>query len=68
MTETRKSHLYPTADQDKGHHGGRHGAARAKRRAGVLAAAATVYRGEFERDFGPDLDEPLDVTESGHEF
>ncbi len=64
MTETRKSHIYPKADQDKG----RHGAARAKRRAGVLAAAATVYRGEFERDFGPDLDEPLDVTESGHEF
>ncbi len=64
MTETRKSRLYPKADWDKG----RHEAARAMRRAGVLAAAATVYREEFERDFGPDLDEPLDVTESGHEF
>ena len=64
MTETRKSRLYPKGDSDKG----RHEAARAKHRAGILAAAATVYRGEFERDFGPDLDEPLDVTESGHEF
>jgi len=64
MTETRKSRLYPKAEQEKG----RHEAARAKRRAGVLAAAATVYREEFDRDFGPDLDEPLDVTESGHEF
>jgi hypothetical protein len=64
MTETRKSRPYPKADSDKG----RHEPARAKRRAGVLAAAATVYRGEFERDFGPNPDEPLDVTESGHEF
>ena len=64
MTETRKSRLYTKAEQDKG----RHETARAKRRAGVLAAAATVYREEFGRDFGPDLDEPLDVTESGHEF
>jgi hypothetical protein len=64
MTEARKSRLYPKADSNKG----RHEAARATRRAGILAAAATVYRGEFERDFGPDPDEPLDVTESGHEF
>ena len=64
MTETRKSRPYPKSDSNKG----RHDAGRAKHRAGVLAAAATVYRGEFERDIGPDLDEPLDVTESGHEF
>jgi hypothetical protein len=64
MTETRKNRLYPKMDSDKG----RLEAARAKRRAGVLAAAAAVYREEFARDFGPDLDEPLDVTESGHEF
>jgi hypothetical protein len=64
MTETRKNHLHLPAYKDKGHHG----AARAKRRAGVLAEASTAYRGEFDRDFGPDLDEPLDVTESGHEF
>jgi hypothetical protein len=32
------------------------------------AAGRTVYREEFERDFGPDLDEPVDGTESGHEF
>ena len=64
MTEARKSRLYSKVGQDKGCHD----AARAKRRAGVLASAATAYRAEFERDFGPDLDEPLDVTESGHEF
>ena len=64
MTETQKSRLSPNAVRDKG----RHEAARAKRRAGILAAAATVYREEFTRDIGPDLDEPLDVTESGHEF
>jgi hypothetical protein len=34
----------------------------------MAAAGRTAYRDEFERDFGPDLDEPLDVTESGHEF
>ena len=64
MTETRKSRLHQKVDWDKG----RHEAARAKRRAGILAAGATVYREEFQSDVGPDLDEPVDVTESGREF
>jgi hypothetical protein len=64
MIETRKVRLYTKAEQDRA----RHAAARAKRRAGALAAAGTVYREEFQRDVGPDLDEPLDVTESGREF
>ena len=63
MAEMRKR-PYPKAEWDKRHLV----AARAARRAGVLAAAATIYRDEFARDFGPDPDEPLDVTESGHEF
>jgi hypothetical protein len=28
----------------------------------------TPYRDEYLVDHGPDPDEPLDVTESGHEF
>ncbi len=64
MVETRKVRHYTKAEQDKA----RHAAARAKRRAGGLAAAGTVYREEFQRDVGPDLDEPVDVTESGREF
>jgi hypothetical protein len=64
MIETRKVRLYTKAEEDRA----RHTAARAKRRAGALAAGGTVYREEFQRDVGPDLDEPLDVTESGREF
>ena len=64
MIEMRKVRRYTKAEQDKA----RHGAARAKRRAGGLAAAGTVYRKEFQRDVSPDLDEPLDVIESGREF
>jgi len=32
------------------------------------AAGGAAYREEFQRDHGPDLDEPLDGTESGQEF
>jgi hypothetical protein len=31
-------------------------------------AGRTAYRGEYQRDYGPDLDEPFDQTESGHAF
>jgi len=64
MIETRKIRHYTKAEQNKA----RHAASQATRRAGGLAAAGTVYREEFQRDVGPDLDEPLDVTESGREF
>jgi hypothetical protein len=32
------------------------------------AAGRTAYREEFQRDYGPDLDETVDGTESGREF
>jgi hypothetical protein len=31
-------------------------------------AGRTAYREEFRRDYGPDADERIDVTESGREF
>ena len=36
--------------------------------AAAAVAGRTAYREEFQRDDGPDLDESLDGTESGHEF
>ena len=35
---------------------------------GQVPRGGTVYREEYQPDRGPDLDEPLDVTESGDEF
>lgn len=35
---------------------------------GGAPAGRTAYREEYQCDHGPDLDEPLDQTESGHEF
>jgi hypothetical protein len=69
MTEPRKSQHRPKAHPENAYYGEKahHGTARAQRRAGELAAGATAYREEFERNYGPDLDEPLDGTESGHE-
>jgi hypothetical protein len=43
-----------------------HGVASTKGGAGAVAAGRTAYREEYQRDYGPDLDEPLDGTESGH--
>lgn len=42
----------------------------ARRRAGAVAAMAgrAVYRDEYRRNYGPDLDESLDGTELRHEF
>ena len=40
----------------------------AKGGAAVAEAGRTAYREEFQRDYGPDLDESLDGTESGREF
>jgi len=33
-----------------------------------VAAGRAAYREEFQRDYGPDLDEPSDGTESRYEF
>lgn len=42
----------------------------ARRKAGAVAAMAgrAVYRDEYRRNYGPDLDESLDGTELRHEF
>lgn len=33
-----------------------------------VVAGRTAYREEYQCDYGPDRDEPLDETESWHEF
>ena len=62
MTESRKSQHRPKGHRENAHRF----AARAK--PGAEAAGRTNYREEFDRDYGPDLDEPLDSTESEHEL
>ncbi len=64
MTEPRNNEHHTKVHQEKTYYR----VARAKGGAGVVAAGRTAYREEYQRDFGPDLDEPLDGTESGHEF
>lgn len=41
--------------------------ARAKNRA-LSTTSNAAYREEYQRDHGPDFEEPLDMTESGHEI
>ena len=64
MTEPRKSQPRLSA---KPH---RENAYRVAERArlGAEWAGRTKYRDEFERDYGPDPDEPLDGTETEHEL
>ncbi len=64
MTESRKSPYHPKEYKEKS----QHAAARALRRTGAVSTGAAAYREEFGRDYGADLDEPLDATESGKEF
>jgi hypothetical protein len=64
MTEPRNSEHHTKVHQEKTYHG----LASTKGGAWAVAAARTAYREEYQRDYGPDLDEPLDRTESGHEF
>jgi hypothetical protein len=45
-----------------------YGVASTKSGAATAVAGRTAYREEFQRDYGPDLDEPLDGTESRREF
>jgi hypothetical protein len=59
MTEPRNSEHHTRVHQENSYLGV----------VGARAAAGrTAYREEFQRDYGPDLDEPLDGSESGHEF
>ena len=62
MTEARKSQHRPKSHRENTYR------IAARTKPGAEAAGRTKYREEFERDYGPDLDEPLDSTETGHEF
>jgi hypothetical protein len=64
MMETRNGEHHTKVHQQKKYYGV------ASRRGSAAAAVAgrTAYREEFQRDYGPDLDESLDGTESRHEF
>ena len=64
MTEPRISEYHTKVHQQKGYYGV------ASTKGGAVAAVAgrTAYREEFQRDYGPDLDESLDGIESRHEF
>jgi hypothetical protein len=63
MTEPRNSGHHTKVFQEDTYH------ALASAKVGAKAPAGrTAYREEYQRDYGPDLDEPRDGIESGHEF
>jgi hypothetical protein len=63
MTEPRKSEHYRKARQGKTYHG------IASQKGGASAAAGrATYREEYQHDKDPHPDEPLNRTESEHEF
>ena len=64
MTESRNSEHHTKVRQQKHYYGV------ASTKGGAVAAVAgrRTYREEFQRDYGPDLDESLDGTESRHEI
>jgi hypothetical protein len=64
MTELSNTEHHMTVHQERTYLG----VTSAKGGAGPVAAGRTAYREEYQRDYGPDLDEPLDRAESGHEF
>ena len=64
MTEPRNSEHHTKAYREKTYYGVTSAKAGAER----VAAGRTAYREEYQRDYGPDLDEPLDRAESGREF
>jgi hypothetical protein len=64
MTEPRNSEHHTKVHQEKTYHG----VASTKGGAAAAVAGRTAYRQEFQRNYGPDLDESLDGIESGHEF
>ena len=63
MTEPRNSENHTKVHQEKTYHG----VASTKGGAGA-AVGRMAYREDYQRDYGPELDELLDRTESGHEF
>jgi hypothetical protein len=64
MTESRNGEHHTKVYRERTYHG----VTSAKGGAERVAAGRTAYREEFQRDYGPDPDEPLDRAESGHEF
>jgi hypothetical protein len=63
MTEPRESQHHPKVHQGKKYHG----VASTKGGTAASVAGRTAYREEYQRDYGPDPDEPLDGAESGRE-
>ena len=63
MSGPRNSENHTKVHQEKTYHG----VASTKGGAGA-AVGRMAYREDYQRDYGPDLDELLDGTESGHEF
>ena len=66
MTESRNSEQHTKGYREKTDLGVTSTSARGG--AERVAAGRTAYREEFQRDYGPDLDEPLDRAEAGREF
>ncbi len=64
MTDLRNSEHRAKVHQRDGYYG----VASMKGSAAAAVAGRTAYREEYQRDYGPDRDESLDGTESGHEF
>ena len=64
MTELRNRAHHTNARQQEKYYG----VTSAKGGAAVAEAGKSAYREEFQFDYGPDLDESLDGTESGREF
>jgi hypothetical protein len=63
MTEPRNSERHTKVQKQKKYYGV------ASTKGGAAAVAGrTAYREEYQRDYGPDLDEPSDGPESAHEF
>ena len=64
MTEPRNSEHHTKVHQQRKYHG----VASTKGGAAAAVAGRRAYREEFQRDYGPDLDESLVGNESGPEF
>jgi hypothetical protein len=62
MTDPRSDERHTKVRRQKKYYGV------ASTKGGAAAVAGrTAYREEYQRDYGPDLDEPLDGTESAQE-
>ena len=63
MTDPRSDERHTKVHRQKKYYGV------ASTKGGAAAVAGrTAYREEYQRDYGPDLDEPLDGTESAQEI